>query len=1091
MNWNDPLWYKDAIIYQLHVKAFCDANGDGIGDFDGLASKLDYLSHLGVTAVWLLPFYPSPLRDDGYDIGDYRDVHPLYGQLKDFKRFVREAHKRNLKVITELVINHTSDQHPWFQRARKAKPGSKWRDFYVWSDTNKRYEGTRIIFCDTETSNWQWDDEAGQYYWHRFFHHQPDLNFDNPRVFEEVTKVMKLWLDMGVDGMRLDAIPYLCERDGTNNENLPETHQVLKNLRTWLDENYPEAFFLAEANQWPEDVRHYFGDDDECHMAFHFPLMPRIYMAVAQEDRHPVTDIMRQTPEIPEDCQWAIFLRNHDELTLEMVTDKERDYLWSFYAADTQARINLGIRRRLAPLLGNDRRKIELLNSLLMSMPGTPIVYYGDEIGMGDNIYLGDRDGVRTPMQWSSDRNGGFSRANPQQLYLPAIMDPVYGFEAVNVEAQSQSPSSMLNWMRTLIAVRKRHVSFGRGSLRFLFPGNRKVLAYLREYDGEIILCVANLSPAPQPVELDLSEFKNRVPVELMGQNPFPPVTDAPYFVTLTGYGFYWFLLASPEDTEAPDWHEAYVTSMPELLTLVMPNGWDSVLDAAVKDTLCGHIMPEFLPKQRWFGAKDTPIANVTLGDHARIKGKDGEWFLGVCDVDLKGGARQHYQLPLDIAWETMDDDPTSSLLPFVIGRVRTVNRLGVVYDALANEPFTAEVLRLIREGGEVATHQGRRIVFKAGPAFGDVELPDDAAIKRMGGEQSNSSMLISDQMVIKFLRRLDSGIHPELEIGRYLTDVAGFKNVPPLLGSVELMDQDGTPTALALLQGFVMNQGDGWDYTLKHLRRFLEKVERKPDPGVPDGREEHSHYIEMAGVLGRRLAEMHKAMALETDDPAFQPELVGPDDVGAWTRQVFDQADQARKALEGVRGGVDEDVQAKVDRMLDRWDAVNRLIQAPLPRRLELYKTRFHGDFHLGQVVLAKDDFYLLDFEGEPVRSLDERRAKHLPIKDVAGMVRSFNYAAWASLFERAAIHPEVMTRLQPWTEEWEILTVGAFLEGYRGAIDDCPSVPSDLKAFHRLMDLFVLEKALYEICYEAANRPDWLRIPLQGVSRLISRRR
>ena len=517
-------WYKDAIIYELHIKSFYDSDNDGIGDFAGLTQKLDYLQDLGVTAIWLLPFYPSPLRDDGYDIAEYKDVNPSYGTMNDFKAFVREAHRRGLRVITELVINHTSDQHAWFQRSRRAKPGSNHRNFYVWSDTDQRYQETRIIFCDTETSNWAWDPVAQAYYWHRFYSHQPDLNFDNPAVVRAVINVMRFWLDLGVDGLRLDAVPYLIERDGTNNENLAETHQILRTLRAEIEASYPDKMLLAEANQWPEDVLPYFGQGDECHMAFHFPLMPRIYMAVAQEDRHPITDIMRQTPDIPEGCQWAIFLRNHDELTLEMVTDRERDYLWDFYAGDRRMRINLGIRRRLAPLMQNDRKRIDLLNSILLSMPGTPVLYYGDEIGMGDNVYLGDRDGVRTPMQWSPDRNGGFSRADPARLFLPAVQDAEYGFLSVNVEAQSRSPTSMLNSMRRLMAVRRDLRSMGRGKLVFLYPQNRKVLAYIRSFEDELVLCVINLSRAAQSVELDLTPYRGRVPVELLGLSTFPPV---------------------------------------------------------------------------------------------------------------------------------------------------------------------------------------------------------------------------------------------------------------------------------------------------------------------------------------------------------------------------------------------------------------------------------------------------------------------------------------------------------------------------------------------------------------------------------------
>src|SRR5579883_948311 len=641
---HDPLWYKDAIIYQLHVKAFFDASDDGIGDFQGLTRKLDYLADLGVTALWLLPFYPSPLRDDGYDIADYRSVNPTYGTMADFRAFVRAAHRRGLRVITELVVNHTSDQHPWFQRARRAKAGSHWRNYYVWSDTDKKFLGTRIIFLDTETSNWAWDPLAQAYYWHRFYSHQPDLNFDNPHVVKEVINVMRYWMDIGVDGMRLDAVPYLIEREGTINENLPETHAVLKRLRAALDERYGDRMLLAEANQWPEDVLQYFGEGDECHMAFHFPLMPRIFMAVAIEDRHPITDIMRQTPDIPANCQWAVFLRNHDELTLEMVTDRERDYLWNYYAADRRARINLGIRRRLAPLMENDRRRIELLNALLMSMVGTPVIYYGDEIGMGDNVFLRDRDGVRTPMQWSFDRNGGFSRADPEQLYLPPIMDAVYGFQAVNVEAQSRSPSSVLNWLKRMIAVRKARRAFGRGDQRFLYPSNRKVLAYLRSHEGETILCVFNLARAPQAVELDLSGFRGHVRVELFGRSAFPPIGDLPYLLTLPGHGFYWFLLDASAATE-PGWRVA--SALPELITMVVSNGWASPLDRHNRKLFESEVLPAYLPNQRWFAGKDRRIAQASVSAVVQLPGPGQGWLLSLIEVTLRDAEPQRYFLPL------------------------------------------------------------------------------------------------------------------------------------------------------------------------------------------------------------------------------------------------------------------------------------------------------------------------------------------------------------------------------------------------------------------------------------------------------------
>ncbi|HEU5184639.1 MAG TPA: maltose alpha-D-glucosyltransferase [Gemmatimonadaceae bacterium] len=544
----DPDWYKDAIVYQTHVKAFFDSNADGYGDFVGLTSQLDYVQTLGVNTIWLLPFYPSPLKDDGYDIASYEEIHETYGLVEHFKIFLREAHDRGIRVITELVINHTSDQHPWFQRARAAPKGSPEREWYVWSDDPNKYQGARIIFTDTEKSNWAWDGVAQQFYWHRFFSHQPDLNFENPQVVEAVINVMRFWLRMGVDGLRLDAIPYLVEREGTNCENLPETHQTLKRLRAALDEEFPNCIFLAEANQWPADVRPYFGDGDECHMAFHFPLMPRMFMAVRREDRTPIVEIMARTPRIPDNCQWAIFLRNHDELTLEMVTDEERDYMYREYARDKRMRINLGIRRRLAPLMENGRRQMELMNALLMSMPGTPVVYYGDEIGMGDNIYLGDRNGVRTPMQWSDDKNAGFSEADSAALFSPVIVDPPYGYHTINVEAQERTPTSLLRWMRRLIGVRKAQKAFGRGTQEFLHPTNKRVLVFLRRYQNEVVLCVNNLSRYAQPVELDLREFSGQVPVELWSCEAFPAIGDLPYFFTMAPHGFLWFRIVRAEE---------------------------------------------------------------------------------------------------------------------------------------------------------------------------------------------------------------------------------------------------------------------------------------------------------------------------------------------------------------------------------------------------------------------------------------------------------------------------------------------------------------------------------------------------------------
>ena len=1086
MTSNDPQWYKDAVIYELHVKAFFDSNNDGVGDFRGLTEKLDYLESLGVTALWLLPFYPSPLRDDGYDIADYGNVNPAYGDLKDFRRFVREAHRRGLRIITEVVINHTSDQHPWFQRARRAKPNSTWRDYYVWSDSDQKYDQTRIIFTDTETSNWAWDPEAKAYYWHRFFSHQPDLNFDNPRVVKAVKNAMKFWLDVGVDGLRLDAIPYLVERDGTNNENLPETHDVIRDLRAWLNDHFADRMFLAEANQWPEDVRPYFGDGDECHMAFHFPLMPRIYMALAQEDRHPITDILRQTPDIPENCQWAIFLRNHDELTLEMVTDRERDYLWRFYAADPRARINVGIRRRLAPLLDNDRHKIELLNSLLLSMPGTPVLYYGDELGMGDNIFLGDRDGVRTPMQWSPDRNGGFSKADPPHLFLPPIADPVYGFNAVNVEAQARNPASLLNWVRRILAVRKAHLAFGRGELTLLYPGNRKVLAYLRRYENETILCIANLSRSAQPAELDLSEFHGRVPVELLGKSAFPPIGELPYFITLPGYGFYWFLLA--EEAEAPSWHEDHQIPVPDLQTLVLPHGWSSLMAGAPKSALVTRVLPEYLAHQRWFAGKGKRIVNIEIAEHSELADGGDGWLLCVADVHLDDGAIQRYFVPLAIAWESMSEDPLLRLLPSTLCRVRKNARVGILYDAMADGQMVKHLVAAVAAGREIETSAGGHVKFLATSAYPSGTDVDAQEVRRLGGEQSNTSVVVGEDMILKVFRRLQVGRHPELEIGRFLTEVAGFGNVPQLLGAIESEGTDGEVTALAVLQKFVRNLGDGWAQALDHVGRHLEDAKIiQPELVEEEERDPHALFLPTIGRLGERTAELHRAFALDTDDPAFAPEPTRASDLTNWSRQAVQQAREAFTQLRQTRSKIAPPLRADVDLVLKRRTEILERINTLAPARVDAVRTRLHGDFHLGQIVIVHDDVLILDFEGEPARSLDQRRTKGSPLKDVAGMLRSFSYAAWAAVFEHSADQPEMMEKLLPLAMEWERRTADTFWAQYEATIGDCRSFPSDPEKRDRLLQLFLFEKLFYEICYESANRPNWLRIPLAGLKRLL----
>ena len=1087
----DPLWYQDAIIYQLHVKAFLDSTGDGTGDFRGLAQKLDYIQDLGVNTVWLLPFYPSPMRDDGYDISDYRNIHPDYGTRRDFRRFVREAHRRGIRVITELVINHTSDQHPWFQAARQARPGTSKRNFYVWSDDDTKFPETRIIFTDSETSNWSWDPVARQYYWHRFFSHQPDLNHNNPRVVDAVIRVMRFWLDMGVDGLRLDAVPYLCVREGTNNENLPETHEVIRRMRAEVDKHYANRMFLAEANQWPEDVRDYFGDGDECHMAYHFPLMPRMYVAIAQEDRHPIVEIMRQTPDIPAACQWAIFLRNHDELTLEMVTDRERDYMYQTYATDPRMRVNVGIRRRLAPLLDNDPDKIKLMNSLLMSMPGSPIIYYGDEIGMGDNFFLGDRNGVRTPMQWSPDRNAGFSKADPQRLYLPPVMDPVYGYEAVNVEAQSRDPASLLNWMKRLIAIRKTHQAFGRGSLHFLRPGNRKILAYLRIYEGDVILCVANLSHTAQPVELDLGAYKGFVPVEMMGHIPFPPIGELPYLLTLPAYGVYWFQLA--EEAEVPAWHDERLPPV-ELPVLVLFEGARSFFPEQVpanrrkaaddlRQQMEREVLPAFIQGQRWFAAKGEPVARAEL---ERLAGWPGhpDWLLAWVRVHLAGGASEPYFVPLSVVWDD-SEERVRTLHHAIAAKVRRQARVGLLHDAFADEGFVLALVRAMEERREVAV-PGGVLHFSRTAAFDERAgtRPEDRTIRRPAAEGSNTAVTIDEDVFIKGYRRLQEGINAELEMGRFLTETSPFAHIIPVLGAVEFCGEDGSHTTLALAQGYVKNQGDGWSYTQDYLERFLYDCLAAPPAAEPA--EVHAAYRVMMETLGRRTGELHQALAQTTGDPAFDPEPVTEADVEALMQRLRGEAGQTL-ALVNRQTDLPEEVRVLTRRLAESEEALLAHIADLTPAAPRLAKIRHHGDYHLGQVLVVENDFVIIDFEGEPARPLAERQAKQWALRDVSGMLRSFDYAAYGALYRATAERPADFEALEPHAAGWLHLTADAFLNGYREAACGCPAYPEDPAQADRLIHLFTLEKALYELRYELKNRPDWARIPLRGILAML----
>ena len=1074
----EPLWYKDAIIYELHVRAFADSNGDGIGDFPGLISRLDYLQQLGVNTIWLLPFYPSPLRDGGYDISDYTSINPDYGTVRDFSRFVREAHRRGLRVITELVVNHTSDQHPWFQRARRAPRGSPERNWYVWSDDDGRFAGTRIIFTDSETSNWAWDPVAGQYYWHRFFSHQPDLNYEHPQVRRAILRVMKFWLDRGVDGLRLDAVPYLREREGTSNENLPETHAVLREWRAFIDEHYADRLLLAEANQWPQDVRAYFGDGDECHMAFHFPVMPRIFMALRQEDRRPIVDILAQTPEIPETCQWALFLRNHDELTLEMVTDEERDYMYSIYATDPRTRLNLGIRRRLAPLVDNNRRAIELLHSLLFSLPGTPILYYGDEIGMGDNVFLGDRDGVRTPMQWSGDRNAGFSRADPALLYLPLIADPLYGYQAVNVESQERSVSSLLNWMRRMIALRARRKALGRGSLEMLHPENRAVLAFVRRHEDAVTLVVANLSRFVQSAALDLSDYAGAVPVEVIGQHALPSIETQPYVLTIGPHGFYWFDLIAQPALEPGD----RALDAPRLE--LRGTDWRRVLEGETRIALEQQAVPAYLGRQRWHSGSEVPAVHLQHIVALRDSAAAPAWVALASPDDATPPAT----LILAVASGRGARDLVAAHPESVIARVRSDRGDGVLFDGTASDSLMRELVDVMAERRTVTSGDTRVMGERLRP-FGPLyealdELP---AVTRSTGEQSNTSVRIGQHLMLKVLRRFEPEPHPETEVGRHLAGTGA--PVASLAGVVQLE----TPTArgpLAVAHEFVWARGDGWTLTVDGCIRFLDDHIGAPPPD--GGGSGPMEYAEHLPSLGEATADLHLALADARGNPAFEPELLTSHDLAALITSCRDRLQAQREWLVFVTqdGGSTHAPQAQA--VLRLLDGLHRLAGEAPPMIDGVNKIRIHGDYHLGQVLEVEGRYIIVDFEGPVGHDIDERRRKNSVFRDLAGMVRSISYAALTARENRLLTLPEgeqSRDRLTAWMAWWERGAVGALLEAYFARAGEPAFLPRSPGEVRALLDLYLLDTAIHELEYERQFRPEWVTIPLEGLAELAER--
>jgi len=1089
---DDPLWFKDAIIYEIHIRAFQDSTDDGIGDIVGLISRLDYLSDLGITAIWVLPFYPSPLRDGGYDIADYTSVHEHYGTRDDFARLLTEAHKRGIRVITELVLNHTSAEHPWFQAARRAPAGSPERDFYVWSDTPAPYGDTRIIFKDYETSNWSWDPVAKAYYWHRFYSHQPDLNFDNPAVHEALFAVLDFWFEMGVDGMRLDAVPYLYEREGSSCENLPETHAFLKKLRVRIDAKFKNRMLLAEANQWPADAAAYFGDGDECHMNFHFPLMPRMFMAIETEDSFPIINILKRTPKIPDSCQWATFLRNHDELTLEMVTDEDRDTMYRGYAADRMARINLGIRRRLAPLLGV-RRKIELMTALLLSLPGTPVLYYGDEIGMGDNIYLGDRDGVRTPMQWSSDRNGGFSKANPQKLFLPTIIDPEYHYEAINVEAQQGNSSSLLWWMKRTLAKRKESRIFGRGSIEFVTSDNPRVLAFVREYEGERVLVVANLSRFVQCVRLNLEALRGMVPSELFGRMQFPEISDAPYFISLGAYDFYWLALEKPVAADSPA----------ERPGLVGKGSWESLLDPTQRPALTRALI-HYAKNKRWYRGKARTRKSAQISDVIRYT--DQKFAIVLLAVEYDRGAPETYVIPVAFA-EDADPAEAARTPSMVIANVALEvegrgNVSGMLYDALANDAFDQTLLATIQGG---AHGKGARGTVSGEALAALQKIPAETPLppRVTSADQTNSSLIYGEHLLLKLFRVMEQGPSAELEIGRQLATAApDYRGTARLAGVLEYHEQ-GSDSTLGTLFEFVPNHGDAWQLTQDALDRYFYRLvsdDKRPESPpiellplieqakhkVPDRAVDWiGPVLDRMRLLGLRTAELHLRLAA-SETPLFAPE---PYDImhqqsvyGSAIAHVSRTFDTLRSQLTKLA----PEVVPLAESALARESQIDRALAAITRHRIDVVRMRVHGDFHLGQVLWTGNDFVIIDFEGEPGRPLTQRRFKRTPLRDVAGMVRSLHYASAAAM-RNGKHRPEDVAMLERWARAWSEWASAAFVAGYLEKAAGTRIVPKKDSDLSLLLEFFLVEKCVYEIGYELNNRPEWVEIPLRGLLSLL----
>ena len=1066
-------WYKDATIYQLQIRSFKDSNHDGIGDFPGLMQNLDYIQELGVTAVWVQPFFMSPLRDGGYDISDYYNINPDFGTIQDFKAFVEEAHRRNLKVIIELVINHTSSDHPWFERARHAPKDSPERNWYVWSDDPDKYNEVRIIFTDTEPSNWTYDKVAGQYYWHRFFSHQPDLNFDNPEVQAEIFNILDYWAVMGVDGFRLDAIPYLFEREGTNCENLPETHDFLKKVFKYVDEKYPGIFMLAEANMWPEDSASYYGNGDECHMNFHFPIMPRMYLSMKTEERYPITDILEQTPAIPETCQWGMFLRNHDELTLEMVTEEERDFMYKNYAADPRAKINVGIRRRLAPLMDNDRKKIELLNVLLYSMPGTPFLYYGDEIGMGDNFYLPDRDGVRTPMQWSAAKNGGFSDVVSHKLYLPVINSDEYNPQVVNVEMQRKNPNSLFHWTKNIIAVRKKYKAFGRGKVRFLYPENPAILAFVREYEAEKILVVVNLSKNPQAVSLELSDYEDFKAKEIFSQTAFPPVSAQPYPMTLSGHGYFWLAL---EKADKPADAQAGIPVL-ELAS------WQALTEGKNDVQLTEQILPAYFQVSRWYGGKAKTIQQMKIRACVPFGGLLSQESVLLVDVIYTEGFPETYLLPLAFdSGSTADnirkDHPKAVVCEAVLGGEK-----GILYDALYSEHFRRTLFALIADN-EVFADSKSRLFSENGTAFSQLPKAEKQGLssKILSAEQSNSSLIFGNKFFMKLFRKIDVTINPDVEVSRFLTEKAHFKHNPTFSSALHLHTPSGN-YVLGMMQEMVSNEGDAW--TLFQGMLKPEVLHWKSEkPAAVTISPEMTALIENLAI---RTAQMHLALGSMPAEPDFEPEEFSLHYQSSLYAGLYSLVRANFQTLARQLPKLPPDVKPQAEYLDALKPDILRFFHRLTRKKIDAFKIRTHGDYHLGQVLFTGSDFVIIDFEGEPARPFSERRLKRSPLKDVAGMLRSFHYAIYAAVLQNEELSVSDVSTLQPLAEEWYKVVYLLFLDTYfktAGTPSFIPQQQADLKI---LLETFILEKAVYELNYELVYRPGWVMIPINGIRSIM----